>query len=571
MKKFTRTKRDERRLRAVAAVLAVWGTHASAMELDFGNPDLKARWDNTLRYNLGTRMEKQDPRILASAPYDESDAKFGKHDIVTNRLDLLSEFDLNYKGQFGARISATAWYDDAYSDRTVTSPAGGVTSYFNNSYNNHVKRYINGPSGELLDAFVWTNFNVGEVPVNVRLGRHSLVWGEGLLIGAHAISYSQAPLDGQKAVASPGIETKELFLPLNQVSFKVQATSDLTLAGQYFFEWEETRAPNGGTYLSGSDTSPNVDRLSIVGPNAAFPNGIAATNVEARKPRQRGNWGLSARMNVEPINSTIGLYYREFDDYNPENGIQFRSFAGPLPTTFRFVYPQNTKLIGLSLARPIGPVSFGADLSYRKNAALNTVGSYAAPTLDTGARGNTWHAVANGTYLLPKTALFETGSVAAEIAYSRLDKVTTNEQLYKGVGYAGCVRTGTGSGGVPAVPGDESDACSSRNFWQVAFNFTPQYLGILPSWDLSVPITVNYGIKGVAPSGSGGFEKLLTWSIGANMTYQSKHEFSLRYADISAPRKYNAAGTALIGGGASGGSIGATDRGWLVFTYRTAF
>lgn len=179
--------------------------------------------------------------------------------------------------------------------------------------------------------------------------------------------------------------------------------------------------------------------------------------------------------------------------------------------------------------------------------------------------------MANGTYLLPKTALFETGSVAAEIAYSRLDKVTTNEQLYKGVGYAGCVRTGTGSGGVPAVPGDESDACSSRNFWQVAFNFTPQYLGILPSWDLSVPITVNYGIKGVAPSGSGGFEKLLTWSIGANMTYQSKHEFSLRYADISAPRKYNAAGTALIGGGASGGSIGATDRGWLVFTYRTAF
>lgn len=559
-------------LHAIAATLALWGTASVGKEIDVGNPDLKVRWDNTLRYNLGFRMENQDSRILASNSYDESDAKFAKNDVVTNRFDLLSEIDLNYQSRFGARVSATAWYDNAYRNRTVKSPAGGVTSYFGNEYNAKVKRYLNGPSGEFLDAFVWSNFNVGPVPVNVKLGRHSIVWGEGLFLGAHAISYSQAPIDGQKAVASPNIETKEVFLPLNQVSFKAQVTSDLTLAGQYFFEWNETRAPNGGAYLTGADTAPNVDRLNIAG-------GFAAANVAPVKPRQAGNFGLSARMNVDVINSTVGLYYRKFNDYNPENGIQFRSFtqlvpgnvATTVPATFRFVYPQDTKLIGLSLARAIGPVSFGSEISYRKNAALNTVGSYvsAVANPDTGARGDTLHAVVNGIYLLPKTALWDTGSLTAEFGYSRLQKVTTNPELYKGVGTAACVKTGTS--GATAQPGDTSDACSTRDFYQMAFSFAPQYLGIMPSWDLTVPIAVNYGIKGVAPSGSGGFENLLTWSVGANLVYQSRHEFSLRYADLSATSKYNAAGTTLIGGGASGGSLGATDRGWLVFTYRTAF
>lgn len=555
----------------VAAIAAACSPAAMAIEIDAGNPDVKIRWDNTVRYNLGMRAEAQDSRILRGIPYDESDSKFDKHDIVTNRLDLLSEVDVNYKNTFGARVSASAWYDKAYDDHSVRSPAGGVTSYFGSQYNRQVSRYVNGPSGEFLDAFAWSNFNLGVVPVNVKLGRHSIVWGEGLLLGAHAVSYSQAPIDGQKAVSSPGIETKEVFLPVNQLSFKAQVTSDLTIAGQYALDWKPTRAPNSGTFLMGADTVPNVDRLHIAGPFSALKAG-------ATEPKKRGNWGLSARMNVEPINSTFGLYYRQFNDYSPETGIQFLSFAGPLPTSFRFNYPKDVKLIGASFARAIGPVSFGSEISYRKDGHLNSKTSfvnYAGMDIrDTGARGDTLHAVVNGIYLLPKTALWDTGSLVAELGYSRLQKVTANQALYRGEGnlVAGpggalaCVKTGTAN-----TPGDKSDACSTRNFLQMAVNFTPQYLNILPAWDLDLPMTINYGIKGVAPSGSGGFEGLLSWSVGAKMTYQSKHEFALRYSDSRAPSKYNVAGNTLIGGGASGSAIGATDRGWLVFTYKTSF
>jgi len=550
---------------AAATLLAMAGG-AQAFEFDLGDSGLKLRWDNTVRYNLGTRIEAQDKRILANAAYDESDSKFDRGDIVANRLDLLSEIDLNYRNMVGGRLVASGWYDAAYRDRKVTSPAGTVTSYRDNEYNSTVKRYVNGPSGEFLDAFVWGNFNLGEVPVNVKLGRHTIVWGEGLLIGGHAISYSQAPIDGVKAVASPGIETKEVFLPLGQLSFKAQLTSKLALAGQYFYEWEPTRVPNAGTYLMGADTSPNVDRLGL---NAA----LSAARVDPLTPKQSGNWGLSARMDVDAIDSTVGLYYRKFNDYTPETGIQFRSFtqlvpgnpATTVPTSFRFVYAQDVKVIGLSLARSLGPVSFGSELSLRQNAHLNSKTTY-LPTQDTGARGDTLHFVANGVYLLPKSPVWDTGSLIAEFAYSHLQKITANEALYRGVGYAGCTSAPTAG-----ATRDKKDACSTRDFYQMAVNFTPQYLGLFPSWDLDVPLAINYGIKGVAPTGGGGFEKLLSWSVGAKMTYSQKHEFSLRYSDLSVPTKYNATGTAVTGGGALGSSVGATDRGWLAFTYKTSF
>ncbi|MBP6504829.1 MAG: DUF1302 family protein [Rhodoferax sp.] len=540
-------------LHGMAAALAIgWAGSAMAIELDTGNPDLRMRWDNTVRYNLGMRMEGQDRRLLNNPNYDESDSKFGKGSVVTNRVDWLSELDLSYRGQFGARVTGAAWYDNAYDDHSVhtTAPGGALTSYRNSEYNSTVKRYVNGPSGELLDAFVWANMDIGAVPLNVKVGRHTNIWGEGLLIGGHAISYSQSPVDGVKAVTSPGIETKEVFLPVGQVSGKAQVTDRLSIAGQYFYEWEPTRVPHAGTYLMGADTAPTVDRL---------PNNWA--RAQSKKPGGDGNWGVAAKLNIEEIESTFGAYYREFNDYAPETGVQYLGAAGP----FRFVYPEGVRLLGLSFARVIGPVSFGSELSMRKNGHLNSTGVSAAN--NTGARGDTWHAIVNGVYMLPKTSFWDTGTLVAELAYSRLDQVTKNPELYKAVGY-NCAKVGGAAGN---KLGNKMDGCSTDDFAQIAINFTPQYLNIFPSWDMDVPLTVNYGLSGNAPSGGGGFERLMSWSMGVKMTYASRYEFTLRYADMAAATIYNAAGTTALGGNGLSSAVGATDRGWLTFTFKTAF
>src|SRR3990167_4109269 len=206
---------------------------AFAVGIDTGNPDLTLRWDNTVRINLGVRADKPDSRILNNpqSTYDESDGKFGRGDFVTQRLDLLSEIDLNYKNTAGARVSAAAWYDHAYRDTKVRSTVPGfATSYTGDQYNSTVKRYTRGPSAEFLDAFAWVNFRIADKPANLKVGRHTNYWGEAYLLGAHAISYSQSPVDGVKAVTSPGIELKEVFLPLGQAYLKYQPTSSLALA-----------------------------------------------------------------------------------------------------------------------------------------------------------------------------------------------------------------------------------------------------------------------------------------------------------------------------------------------------
>ena len=87
---------------AIGSLLASAGT-AGAFEIDTGNPDLSLRWDNTIRYNLGYRAQSQDPAILGNPNFDDGDRNFSNGSIVTNRIDLLSEFDFVYQRRFGFR------------------------------------------------------------------------------------------------------------------------------------------------------------------------------------------------------------------------------------------------------------------------------------------------------------------------------------------------------------------------------------------------------------------------------------------------------------------------------------
>lgn len=530
---------------ALASAVGV-STGAYAFVIDTGSPDLDLRLDNTFRYTLGMRTEGQDNRILKNSNYDESDGKFGKGDLVQNRLDILTELDMSYQHRYGFRVSAASWYDNAYRDDDVhTENSNGLsTSYNNNRYSGTTDRYYNGPSGEILDAFVFGRFDLGEVPVNMRVGRHTVFWGEGLLFPGHAISYSQAPIDGRKAAANPGTETKEIFLPLGQISAQTQITDKLSLAAQYFYEWKPTRAPEGGTYFGNTD-------FGVAGPDR-FPlaPGFTVPHVDEKEPHQSGNWGVAGKYQIDAIDATVGLYYRQFDDYNPA-GLQV--ISGPFgPSGYRFVYVENTKLYGASFSKQVGTASVGVDLSYREGTALYTE---SAAANGKPAIGDTWHLVTNALWLLPSTPFYDTGSFITELAVSHLDKVTQNKEVFTGVGYEECEGR------------NKWDGCATKNFVGIAANFNPQWLQALPNIDLSAPITVNYGVYGNAASG-GGNQGASTWSVGLTATYATNTEIGLRYSDQTAHTKYN---NGAVSGGNNPSLVGLTDRGWLALTLKTGF
>jgi hypothetical protein len=550
----------QRRLTAIAAAVMTMalGADALAFEIDTGNPDIQMRWDNTVRYNIATRVEQRNGKFANSAVTDEGTYSFDQGDLVANRLDLLTELDFIYKGWTGFRVSGAAWYDAAYGSKSQSNPnapLSNVPSYANNEYSDYTKRFYRGPSGELLDAFVFANFDAGVVPVRIKAGRHTVFWGESLFLGGalHSVSYAQMPLDLQKGFATPGTEAKELFRPLNQVSGQAQLTDTVSVAAQYFLDWEAYRYPEGGTYLGPVDFAFNGPDRQFISAGLGF-----ADNGNPVKPRQTGEYGVSLRWSPDALDGTLGFYYRRYADKLPQALI---TQVGPNISRYNLIYADDIELFGVSLAKNIGGVSVGAEVSHRRNTPLNAqvlgISTEGLPERGetTGPRGDTWHALVNLLGVMPETRLFDSATWAAELTWARWDKVRSGEKLFYAEGFAPCNGR------------DKWDGCTTREFWGMALAFTPTWYQVMPGIDLSAPVSVSMGLKGNAPTVFGGNEGNGNYSIGLSADVYQKYRIDLKYVDYFG--KFRDNGTALTT--QNGFTTLLQDRGFVSLTLKTTF
>ncbi|MBI5255568.1 MAG: DUF1302 domain-containing protein [Burkholderiales bacterium] len=542
---------------AAAAVLAAAGSSTLAFEIELGRPDLTLRWDNAFRYNYAQRTEQRDPKIGNSALADEGTYSFDRGDTVANRIDLLSELDLVWRKRHGLRVSATAWYDGAYgrsSHSNPNAPLANIPSYIGKQYSNTTLRLYRGGTGEIMDAFVFGAVDLGEVPVNLKLGRHTVYWGESLLLGGnlHSIAYSQNPLDLQKGFATPGTEAKELFRPLNQLSLQAQLSETLSLGAQYLLEWEPDRFPEGGTYLGPVDFAFNGPDRQFLSAGLGF-----ALRTPAAEPRQRGEFGLSARWSPAWLDGTLGAYYRNFADKIPQTLL---TAAAPNASRYTLVYADGIDLFGLSLAKNVAGVSLGAEVSMRRNTPLTSQVLGLAPGLPAqgqtqGPRGDTWHALVNGLGSIGKTPLFDSATWAAELVYSRWSKVRSGEALFNAVGYAPCKGK------------DKWDGCATKDYVGIGLAFTPTWYQVLPGVDLSAPLTYALGLSGNAATVFGGSQANGNYSIGVSADVQQKYRFDLKFIDYVG--RYRDNGAAVTS--QNGLTTFLRDRGFVSLTFKTTF
>lgn len=542
---------------ALAAALLCVAT-AQAFEIDTGNPDLAVRWDNTVRFNYAVRTEGRDSKIGNSVLADEGDYRFDRGDAVAERLDLLSELDVVYRKRYGLRLSAAGWADGAYDGKSRTNPNAPFTalpSYVNNDYSSTTKRFYEGPSGEIMDAFVFGGTEVGNVPVQGKAGRHTLYWGESLFLTGHmhSVSYGQNPLDLQKGFATPGTEAKELFRPLNQLSGQAQLTDTLSVAGQYLLEWEAARYPEGGTYLGPVDFVFN-------GPDRQFLSNALGFGYRgpAAEPRQRGEFGLSAHWSPAWLDGSMGFYYRRFADKLPQTLITRAAPANG--SQYNLVYADGIDMYGMSLAKNIGGVSVGSEFSYRRNTPLNSQVLGVAPGLPDqgetkGPRGDTMHALVNAIGAINRTPLFDQATYAAELAWSHWVTVRSGANLFNAVGFAPC----NGK--------DKWDGCATSNYVGAAFSFTPTWYQVVPGLDLSAPVSYSVGLSGNAATVFGGNQGLGNYAIGLGADLYQKYRFDLKYIDFVGRYKDN--GTAVTS--TNGLTTYLKDRGFVSLTFKTTF
>lgn len=558
---------SRRQCALAAALLAAQAGCAFAFEVPTGNPDLTLRWDNTVRYNVGVRAQNAQGRIGLAGPgpaytFDESDYLFAdRGDVISNRLDLLSEIDLRFRNRFGARVSAAAWYDAAYDGKNPTvapasalppgaaAPSAGGTSYGGGRFSPYTKRFYAGPSGEILDAYVYGGFDLGEMPLNLRLGRHVVIWGEGLFGSSHAISYAQTASDGRKATSNPGASAKETALPIGQLSATFQPAEDVTLLAQYLYEWRPSRIPEGGTYFGGADSIE-------YGPTSHRQSPLKGDG---------GDVGLGLRWSPQWLDGTVGLYYRHFDDKVAWAAQPAGDLADPFAT--RSVYAKNIRMLGLSLSKNVLGMSVGAELSRRSNAPLNSVPTASAGAAGgfEGARGSTWHAVLNAVKTFGTSGLFDSAALSGELAYSRLDSISKNESLYKSAATSAFCRPPFADGQAAKIRG-----CADKDFVSLALAFTPSWTQVFPGVDMSLPLFVSRNLHGNAPGNGGGSEGFTTYKIGVSAVVYARHTFDLAYTGYDqkiGPR--SAVGTPAGYGRLLGAPY--QDKGWLSFTYQSTF
>ncbi|HKY71167.1 MAG TPA: DUF1302 family protein, partial [Nitrospira sp.] len=489
----------------------------------------------------------------------------------------------------------------SYCDSRVTGYENTDGSYSDDTNRRNVKW------AELQDAFVFGNFLVGDGQFSIRAGNHALFWGEALLNPYYGVSYAQGPVDLNAALTIPAIRAQDLFVPVNQVSGTWTPNETFSIGFQYFLPdhgWRKLRAPEGGTFLGPFDALVN-------GPDSFYLANLGVLGVYSLKRESddvgtnRDHYGLSLKANIEfPFEATVGVFYREFDETLPWLRLstanaqtqpaliaalpQLQGLLGglgidvgtiALPGSYRLRYPTDTKLYGLTVATQQFGLSFGFDLAYSENRALNSQLLYSAPfgQPDNGerARGKTLTTVANVLHIghpvsVAGVRLWDSTVSIMELGGGYLMDITSGREFYKGVGTDAC-RADAALEGAPGVDGDTVDGCSSRYNASLGLVFQPAWYQVWPGIDMNSTLFALYGLHNTSPVNLTDFDGKIISSLGVGLTFYDKLRMSVDYHYYYTQSRtgQNLAGEDVATSFNFLGNI--SDRDWLSLTLQYSF
>ncbi len=172
---------------------------------------------------------------------DDSRMNFDQWDLTSGTVKMTNDIQANYENYtFFARVNS---FYDAVLDRS-------------GSYERSALRSEGKPDAardiDLLDFYVSGDFNVGDLPLNVRLGKQVVNWGEATFI-LNGIS-SWNPFD-VNAFRRPGSEIKEGLVPVWGAYASLGLPYDLSLEAFYQLDFEPISLDRPGTPFSTSDVA----------------------------------------------------------------------------------------------------------------------------------------------------------------------------------------------------------------------------------------------------------------------------------------------------------------------------
>ncbi|MEQ9464456.1 MAG: DUF1302 family protein [Haliea sp.] len=311
-------------------------------------------------------LSQQDTVIAQNM--DDGNNNFGTG-LVSNRFSAVSDLELRY-GNFGAFLRGRVFYDRVYQDQRTDLDAAGALTWNNRDATDFgdftdATRREHGTKAELLDAWVYGNFSLGERALNLRAGRQVINWGETTFFPG--INGMQNRFDASVANV-PGTEVREILLPTGSIYAQFDLNAAVAMEAYYQYEWRSTRLNGVGSYFSQQDYLGPGAANYFVGALELFGFNPLVPRLPDDEPGDQGQWGTALRYSLDS-GTELGLFYVRAHDKAPSfrrNSVALAGFE--LPVDYQVIYFDDIHTVAASFSTLLGNVQVNGEVSARMDA-----------------------------------------------------------------------------------------------------------------------------------------------------------------------------------------------------------
>ncbi len=415
---MTKTKQTWRLAKLPLAVSLASTLAAPAFGVTFNIGEIEGQFDSSLSVGASWSVRGADKDLIGvnnggdglSQTTDDSRLNFKRGETFSKIFKGVHDLELKY-GDTGVFVRGKYWYDFELKDES---------RLFKDISDSNRKEGAQSSGAQILDAFVYHNYDIAGQPGSVRLGKQVVSWGESTFI-RNSINEIN-PVD-VSAFRRPGAEIKEGLIPVNMFYVSQSLTENLSAEAFYQLEWDQTVTDNCGTFFAQPDIIADGcdDNLRVLAPRAALSagalgainafggdannEGVLVSRSGDRDARDSGQFGAALRYFSPALDTEFGAYFMNYHSRTPAfsataasaatyaaidtavfaggaggaAGIASRTGLGSLlaagGSSYFIEYPEDIQLYGLSFSTtlPTGTAMSG-EVSYRPNAPvlLNT-------------------------------------------------------------------------------------------------------------------------------------------------------------------------------------------------------
>lgn len=380
---------------AAAALSFVGSENAAAADFTYGDVDISI--DTTVSAGVSMRTSGRDCSQVAKGDggcpsgvnagglnTDDGDLNFNRWDLTGATIKSVSDIEVKWKDS-GFFLRPRLFYDEVYANNDLR---------WKDLDRDAKQRLDYGV--DILDAFAFTNFDVGGHAATFRFGKQVVNWGESTFQRGGINAYQAIDVS---AARRPGAELKDIITPMPMAFGSLALTDSLSLESFWQFGFAQTEVDPSGSYFSTSDiTGPGAISLNSGGTNDA--NSIIHIY---RTPDQRGSdknqFGVALRNYFAGLNdgTDTALYFVRYTSKLPYIGVTAGSstfvstciaiyshvcsnatevgtayVAGANKVRYYYEFPDRINELGASFNTTVAGTALSGELSFTPDMPLAT-------------------------------------------------------------------------------------------------------------------------------------------------------------------------------------------------------